>query len=74
MTKFSSRPNLTTDMERQSTSTPNVNVPKVTVRIPGCGCGFAVIVIVLLCFASTIKGCVVDIIHAYHGETTEASK
>ena len=56
-------------MERQ-----NVNIPKVTVRIPGCGCGFAVIVIVLLCFASTVKGCVVDIIHACHGETTEASK
>lgn len=72
MTKFFCRPNLATDMERQSTSTPNVNVPKVTIRIPGCG--FAIIVIVLLCFASTIKGCVVDIIHACRGETTEASK
>lgn len=52
----------------------NVNIPKVTIRVPGCGCGFAVTAVVLLCFASTIKGCAVDIIHAWHGETTEVSK
>lgn len=57
-----------------SDNAPNVSVPNVTIRIPGCGCGFAVIVIVLLCFASTVKGCVVDIVHAYRGGTTEVSK